>query len=122
MKPVPFEDFTDLQYCGDCPYLKSEPSHEVYVDYPEDHIEGTYIKEQKNECLLKSLSSVDIWKGSPAEKVAEYFWFSLDNGENPKRHPGCLVLAKHIYEQIAEQQKWRDYVAMESESYDEGDS
>ncbi len=95
-----FEDHNYLLYCGDCPYLESEPAHEVYVDIPEKHVEGTYTKEQRNECLLRSMTTIDIWKGSPSEKVAEYSWFSLDDGENPKRHPGCLVLAKHIHNQL----------------------
>lgn len=116
-----FEDHNDLLYCGNCPYLESEPAHKVYVDYPEDHIEGTFIQEQRNKCLLRSATTIDIWKGSPKEKVAEYSWFSLYDGENPKRHPGCLVLTKHIHNQLVKEKIWKDYVAMESESYDEGD-
>ncbi len=112
-----FEDHNDLLYCGDCPYLESKPAHKVYVDYPEDHIKGTFIQKQRNKCLLRSTTTIDIWKGSPQKKVAEYSWFSLYDGKNPKRHPGCLVLAKHIHNQLVKEKKWKGHVDAECDHY-----
>lgn len=95
----------ELEFCGDCPYLKIEPAYEGYINYPGEHIEGCYTQEQENKCLLENDRVVEIWKGSPVSLTAEYDWVWLKDGKNPKRHIGCLALANHILNQITKERR-----------------
>ena len=84
-----------LKYCGDCPYLVIEPEHEVYWDCPEKHVnDARWTEEQKNYCQLENDRIIEIRQRSGT--VKEYKWMWLEDGKNPRRHPGCLILVKHI--------------------------
>lgn len=85
----------ELLYCDDCPFLiitpkTTEGRADVHLGF------SSWEVLQRNKC---GVSTHYFGKINDFKKTA---WELLEDGDNPKRKKGCLLLVEHIQAQMME--------------------
>lgn len=94
-----FEDHKELIPCGDCPFLKTEKGedfHDCGCSSGSSGSCGCYSYKIDDPKKVMNICRVEQYNFGYDLKMS-----SLGKGQNPERHKGCLRLARHIHNQMA---------------------
>ncbi len=99
----------DLKFCGKCPFLLSAALHDDIFAHPRynsdlsNTVKWTKLKGQGNHTRIRNQCAVSEYYFGKEGLPGDLGYELLDQGLNPKRKKGCLVLAKHILSQYTKE-------------------